>query len=241
MLALSLKEQPRLRLAAPTLIVIVMIADEDIVDRQGGREHFMYALDGGASLRAPGNIGLICNNEESESVRFQVEQRRCNLRQNFEFFEAGGREWFAVPHESAVDNPVAVEENCRAELARSSRLPLGLFLLHRRVRHQQMPHYGLECFRVRRNVSRVDRWNNDADIRNFGGVAAIASNDPQNFRANSFRILQGGYQVGADIFFEIAAADRKDEHQIIGTQAADPKPGFEHTCPTFIIGSRCKL
>ena len=73
--ALGLQQQTGLGLAASAMIRIVMITDEDIVDRQRSRERLMNALNGFASLAAARNIGLVGDDEQSESVRFQVEQR----------------------------------------------------------------------------------------------------------------------------------------------------------------------
>jgi hypothetical protein len=101
-----------------------------------------------------------------------------------------------------------------------------------------MPHYGLECFRVWRDVGRVDGRNDDADVSNFGRVAAVSADDAQDFRPHSFCVLQSSHQIGADISCAIAATDRKDEHEIVRAQAADAQPGLEHGCPAFVVGSR---
>src|ERR1700722_16674560 len=114
------------------MIRVVMITDEDIIDRQRGRQCPMDGLDGVAGLGAAGDIGLVGDYKQSESVRLQVEQRRRNLGQQFEFFHSGRRKRLAIAHYSAVEDAVAVEEDCRTKLpiAESSRLPLGLALLH---------------------------------------------------------------------------------------------------------------
>src|SRR5258706_12144602 len=98
-----------------------------------------------------------------------------------------------------------------------------------------MPHDRLESFTVRSDVSRVDCRNDDADVGDFGCVAAIPADDAQNFRADGFCILQGSHQIGADIFFEVATADGEHEYEIVRAQAAHAKPSLEHSCPTFII------
>ncbi len=98
-----------------------------------------------------------------------------------------------------------------------------------------MPHDCLERFRMRSYVSRIHCRNHDADIGYLGGVAAVAANDAEDFRAYGFCVLQGSHQIGADILFEIAATHRKHEHKIVGAQAADSQPGLEHGCPTFVV------
>jgi hypothetical protein len=56
------------------MIAIVMIADEDIVDRQRGREPLMHGFDGLARLRAARDIGLVGDDEQREASCLQVEQ-----------------------------------------------------------------------------------------------------------------------------------------------------------------------
>src|SRR6266849_4402518 len=62
------------------MIAIVIITDEDIVDWQRGREYLMDGLDGLPRLRSARDVGLVGDDEDSESVCFQVEQGGSNLR-----------------------------------------------------------------------------------------------------------------------------------------------------------------
>jgi len=78
----------------------------------------------------------------------------------------------------------------------------------------------------------------DAHVGDFGGVAAIPTDNAQDFRADGFCILQGSHQIRADIFFEIATTDGEHEYEIVRAQATHAKPSLEHSCPTFIVGSR---
>ena len=87
-----------------------------------------------------------------------------------------------------------------------------------------MPHDGLKSLGVRGNVSRVDGWNNDADIGDFRGVATVAPDDSQNFRADTLCVLQSSHQIGADILFDITAADRQNQNGIALLQAVVPAP-----------------
>ncbi len=68
----------------------------------------------------------------------------------------------------------------------------------------------------------IDGRNNDADIGDLGGMAAIPANDAQDFRACSLRVLQSGYQIRADIFFQIAAADGEYKYKIVRAEATHP-------------------
>ena len=96
-----------------------------------------------------------------------------------------------------------------------------------------MPHDCLKSFGVRSDVGGIDCRNKDADIGDFGGEAAVAADDAQNFRADSFCILQGSHQVGADIVFKIATADREHEHEIVGAQATDAQPSSRRRLPNL--------
>ena len=55
------------------MVRVIMIADEDSVDRQRRREPLMDGFDGLTRLRAARNIRLVGNDEESESVCLQVD------------------------------------------------------------------------------------------------------------------------------------------------------------------------
>src|SRR5579872_2754877 len=89
-----------------------------------------------------------------------------------------------VLHMRPIDHAIAIEKNCRSSRfpARGG-FPLGWLLFHAWMRYQQMPHHRLERLGVRRDVCRVDGRNEDADIRDLGGEAAVASDDAKNFRA----------------------------------------------------------
>ena len=78
-----------------------------------------------------------------------------------------------------------------------------------------MPDHGLEGFRVRRDVRGVDGGDEDAGVGDGCGVASVAANDADDFRAHGFRILEGGDEVGADVLFEVAAADGEDQEQVV--------------------------
>src|SRR5258706_4764932 len=104
-----------------------------------------------------------------------------------------------------------------------------------------MPPYRLESFGVRSDVSRVDRWNNDAHVGDFGRVTAIPADNAQDFSADGFCILKSSHQIGADIFFEIAPTNGEHEYEIIRAQAADSQPALEHRFPPFIIRSRSEF
>src|SRR5579863_5596013 len=116
-LALGLIQQARLRFAAIAVILIVMIADQDIVDWQQRSQSPMHRFDRLAALRAAGNIRLVRDYVEIETVRLQVEQGRSNLRQELELFQPGWRKRFTVTHEGAVKHSVAVEKNRRPRVA----------------------------------------------------------------------------------------------------------------------------
>src|SRR5277367_6168995 len=105
------------------------------------------------------------------------------------------------------------------------------------MRNQQVPNHRLKSFGVRRAVSGIDRWNHNANIRNFRSVSAVAPDDPEYFCAGCSCILQSSHQIWADIFFQIPATDREHEDQIVRSQTADSQPAFKHRGPAFIVGS----
>src|SRR5579862_1874870 len=103
-----------------------------------------------------------------------------------------------------------------------------------------MPDYRLKSFRVRSGVRGVNGWNDHASIGYLRGIAAVAANYANNLRPYRFRIIQSGYQIRTNILFDVSAADRQDQKQIVPSQATDPEPAVEDGTPTFIIGPRRK-
>src|SRR2546423_15261790 len=91
----------------------------------------------------------------------------------------------------------ALEAARRAVLLRA--LPFRLRCFQRGMRDEQMPNHGLERFRVRRRVRRVDYRNNDTHIRDLRRVTAIAANYAQHSRATFLRKPQRRDQIRAHV------------------------------------------
>ncbi len=59
----------------------------------------MDGFDGLTGVGAAGNVGLVGDDDESESMRLEIVQRRRDPGQKFEFFRAGRRKRLAVAYE----------------------------------------------------------------------------------------------------------------------------------------------
>ena len=107
--------------------------------------------------------------------------------------------------------------------------------------HQEVPDDRLKGFGVRRDVRRVHRRDDHAGVRHLCGVTVGAANHAANGRAHGLRVPQRGNQIRADLFFEVAAAHREHQHAILGAEAADAQPRFEHRRPSFVVGAGSQL
>ena len=87
-----------------------------------------------------------------------------------------------------------------------------------------MPHYGLERFGMRRDMDRVDGWNDHACVGRAGGMAAVPAYDAENGSARRAGEFKRRDQIGADVLFQIAAADGEDKYCIALARPADLEP-----------------
>ena len=107
----SLKQQSWLWLPAVAGILVVVVADKEVVQGKRIAQFLVQDLDYAALLGSPGDVGLIRNHQEEKSASFQCFQRSWNIRQDFQFLEAGRRERLAAAHDRAIQNAVAVQED----------------------------------------------------------------------------------------------------------------------------------
>src|ERR1700685_4521368 len=223
----------------------------------------MHGVDGLRRLGATGDIGLVGDDEKLVALALEILQRLGNAGEDFQVFEFGGGEGLAIADDGAVDDAVAVEEDgagfrhgghSRASLDRtagggcphmsisnrdSSRdgLPFGGLHFDCGVRDEQVPDDGLEGFGMRSDVGGIDGGDEDAGVGDGGGVASVAADDADDFCADGFGVLERGDEIGADVLFEIAAADGEDQEQVVGAEAAGAQPAVEDRGPAFIVGS----
>src|SRR6266550_1076304 len=104
-----------------------------------------------------------------------------------------------------------------------------------------MPHHGLECLGVRRDVFGIDGRHDHARVRSLRGVASIAAHYANHLRADRLGMLERHYQIRANILFEISAADREDEERVAWCEPAYLEPFDEHCCPALVIRARRKF
>lgn len=106
------------------------------------------------------------------------------------------------------------------------------------MRDEQMPDDGLKRFGVRGDHSGIDSRNDDARISDASGIAAVTADDADDRRPDALSEFEGIDEIGADVFFYIAAAHRKDEEGVGRFEAARFKPRFEDRGPAFVVGPR---
>lgn len=101
-----------------------------------------------------------------------------------------------------------------------------------------MPHERLERFGVGRDGFRVYDRDEDTDIGQLRRGAAIASDDSGDRRALFARVQQGADQIRADVFFDVTAADGKDEDHVVAAEPARAEPIPVGGVPALVIDAR---
>ena len=87
-----------------------------------------------------------------------------------------------------------------------------------------MPDHRLERFGMRCDTLLRRSGNHDDDVAGLFRIAAVASDDAEHACVARLRFLHRRDDIGADIAFEIAAADRENQDGIARSDAADPQP-----------------
>ena len=118
----SVQDHSGLRFSACAPIVVVVIADPEIIDRQSGGQPGVDGLHAGPGLGATRNIWLICHDNEHVSSRLEPLQCRSYSGQDIEFLYAGGRMGFAIANYNSVDHSIPVEEDGAAAFPVDSHL-----------------------------------------------------------------------------------------------------------------------
>ena len=98
-------------LAAVAAGRVVVIADEELVDRQCAREGCIEYFDKSPILRSARDVGLIRNDEEQEVECFEPRQCRRRFGDDRQILERARWVWLSVAHDRSIENAVAVEEN----------------------------------------------------------------------------------------------------------------------------------
>src|SRR5467141_3212859 len=104
-----------------------------------------------------------------------------------------------------------------------------------------MPNHSLKRLGMWRNVLRVDSRHDHAGVGDLGGVAAVTAYNAHDLGTDGLCMLQGHYEIGADVLFKIAATDRENENRILGEQFADLQPFHEDRGPALVISARRQL
>src|ERR1051326_3573818 len=104
-----------------------------------------------------------------------------------------------------------------------------------------MPNHSLERLGVRRSVRSVYCRNNNADIGDLRGVAAIATYNPDHRRPTFPCQLQRRDQIWTHVFLGVSAADRENQERVLRLQPASFKPLNKYRCPAFVVCPRRQL
>src|SRR5580658_9167776 len=107
--------------------------------------------------------------------------------------------------------------------------------------HEKMPDHRAEPLGVRRHALCRDRGDDDASVGHLARVAAVATDDAEDFRPHFAREVDRANEVYADVLFTIPAADAEDEHPVAGAQARDAEPLGEARIPTLVVHPRREL
>jgi hypothetical protein len=91
-----------------------VVTDEYGIERQLGLEPLVDGLHHRATLDPLGNVGLVSDDHEEKAGCFQVCQSIRDPGQNLESGNGIGRVRFTLADDGAVEDTVAVEEDCPA-------------------------------------------------------------------------------------------------------------------------------
>src|SRR5580658_2007924 len=176
-------------LAAVTLVLISVVADENVVEWKARGQGLMHGFDRRLGLRATPYIGLVRYYYQFVAVLFQLMQSLKNTGKYFQLLQCCRGERFALAHDDPINHAVTVKEHGAAFAAGGHRLPFRRLQLYRRVRNQKMPNHCLKSFCMWSDVRGIHRRNQYASVGNRRGVAAVASDDADNFGADRLCIL----------------------------------------------------
>ena len=109
------------------------------------------------------------------------------------------------------------------------------------MRDQEMPHDGLERFRVRRHPLGVHGGHDHRDLGYLGGVATIPAHDAADRCTDLPSVLERPDDIRAHVTLHAPASHRKDEHHVLGRQPACLQPVSEDGFPTIVVDTRRKL
>src|SRR5579862_51009 len=114
--ASSLEKKAWTGFAASTLIRIIMITDEDVVDGKFRCELLVHGINFGTSKIAAGNIRLVRDDVERETMLLEFLESGSCAWQNFKMMQSWWRQWFAISKHRAIEDAIAIEKNGRAWL-----------------------------------------------------------------------------------------------------------------------------
>jgi len=106
-----LKEQPRLRFATRTTVLIAMPANLDVVERQCLPQLRMHRIDRRARRQAGCDIGLVRRDNRQKSCRLDAPDRFLDAWQETKRFNGPRRVGFTIAHDIRIEDAIAVEEN----------------------------------------------------------------------------------------------------------------------------------
>ena len=106
------------------------------------------------------------------------------------------------------------------------------------MRHKKMPDDGLKRLAVRRDVRRVHRRHDDAGSSLLRSVTTVATDNADHRCADRIGDLNRADEIRADIFFEVAAADREDEQAVLRIDTTALEPLGKNRRPAFIVRAR---
>jgi hypothetical protein len=95
----------------------------------------------------------------------------------------------------------------RKRLFSADGFPFGFRLLQLGMGYEEMLHYGLKSFGVRRGVDGIHSWNDDTGVGDTSSETAIAAHNAQNGGTGGFGVFDGPDQIGADVLLKIPPAD----------------------------------
>jgi hypothetical protein len=184
-----LDQHPRLRLAARAAGILRMRTHEDIVDGHPLAQSLVHCRNHSFIDQAVADVRLIRDDDHQQSMGFEFTDRGGHARQQAKVGKTARRESLTVPNAAAVYDTIAVQENGSSQIG-GSRIyskaasitgsPLRCVLLQHRMRHKAVPDDRVKCLRMRRDQSRIHRWNDDDMIAHFFRITAVATDDAED-------------------------------------------------------------
>jgi hypothetical protein len=119
--------------------------------------------------------------------------------------------------------------------------PLGFGGFDFGVGDEEVPDQSLEGFGVGGDIGGVYGGDDDAGVGDLGGEAAVAADYAADGGAGFLGVFESADEIGADIFYGVAAADGENEDHVGFVEMRAAKPVGVAGVPAFVVNAGGEL